>query len=195
MHLDRRLDCVGHQMNGAREFGEAAARIAGLDTRDGGALGHSVLRRLGQHLKLGAERPDLGVLHRSMRIEHRHRLTSGVGESRSCAHAHGVIDGQHEEIVGGARRRGAVDERVRERQYQQHEERQSKRQQEQIAKPPVTDGTLRSALEEDQRAEWTRRGGMAAEQMQIDRDADRHDAAEEPGSQESHVSFVSFGPA
>src|SRR5207247_1202110 len=106
-----------------------------------------------------------------------------------------VIDGQHEEIVGGARRRGAVDERVRERQYQQHEERQSKRQQEQIAKPPVTDGTLRSALEEDQRAEWTRRGGMAAEQMQIDRDADRRDAAEEPGSQESHVSFVSFGPA
>ena len=45
---------------------------------------------------------------------------------------------------------------------------------------------LRAPLEEHQRAERMRSGGVAAQKVQVQRQADQGGAREEPGSEETH---------
>ena len=78
------------------------------------------------------------------------------------------------------------DKRIGERQHQQQQQCGAQRKEQQVAQPPMAGGALRAPLEEHQGTKRQRRGYVTAQQMNVDRQANRRQAKQEPWTEKSH---------
>src|SRR5882672_12220037 len=128
----------------SREFTKVSVRVSRLEALNSSALRSRILRRLREHLNLGAKRHHLGAVRGPPRGQNRKRLAARVCQTRSGAHAERIVDDQQQEFLVAHIRGRAIDERIRKREREQEQQEGPERKQKQVAQTAMLDRTLRA---------------------------------------------------